>query len=64
MLKYLSLALISLMALGLVGCGSEESTATKSEENSYRNPPKEPPPGAMEGMKKGMENKPADGSGK
>lgn len=35
---------------------SAETTATPKEEEAFRNPPKEPPAEAVEGMKKGMQN--------
>jgi hypothetical protein len=47
--------LIPLVALVASGCFNEAPTATADEEKVFRNPPKEPPPGAMEGMRKGME---------
>jgi hypothetical protein len=58
-MKYIGLLLGTVCACSLMcGCGSADTTATKSEEEAFRNPPKEPPAGAMEGMKKGMESVP------
>lgn len=36
--------------LPLAGCMKEEATATQSEEQAYRNPSKEPPPEASQGI--------------
>ncbi|MBS1709101.1 MAG: hypothetical protein JSS65_10310 [Armatimonadetes bacterium] len=45
-MRKLALALVALAALVATGCGDSQSTATKSEENGYRNPSKYPPPEA------------------
>jgi len=44
------------------GC-NEQPTATAAEEKAFRNPPKEPPAAAMEGMRKGMEEAKKRGGG-
>jgi PBP1b-binding outer membrane lipoprotein LpoB len=46
---------LAALALVLAGCSSGEPEVTKDEEKAYRNPPKEMPAGAREGMMKGME---------
>lgn len=49
------LALIGSFAL-LGGCASGgETTATKEQEEAFRNPSKEPPAGMAEGMEKAAE---------
>lgn len=40
------LVLVPLLSIGLLGCGSSEATATKDEEEHFRNPSKTPPPEA------------------
>jgi hypothetical protein len=40
------LILVPLLSVGLMGCGSSEATATKDEEEHFRNPSKTPPPEA------------------
>lgn len=48
--------LLAVCGFAVVGCvGSAEPEVTKAEENAYRNPPKEMPAAAREGMMKGME---------
>lgn len=47
---------IALLTIVLAGCtGSGEPEVTKADEKAYRNPPKEMPAAAREGMMKGME---------
>jgi hypothetical protein len=53
-MKKITLALLAILALGVVGC-NEETKASKNEEQAFRNPLKEPPAAAAEGMRKGME---------
>jgi hypothetical protein len=48
------LALVGSFAL-LGGCASGETTATKEQEEAFRNPSKEPPAGMAEGMEKAAE---------
>lgn len=48
------LALVGCTAL-LGGCISGDTKATKQEEQAFRNPPKEPPAGMAEGMKRAAE---------
>jgi hypothetical protein len=47
----------------VLGCLNEQPTATAAEEKAFRNPPKEPPTAAMEGMRKGMEEAKKRGGG-
>jgi len=46
---------LAAFAVVLAGCSTPEAEVTKDEEKAYRNPPKEMPAGAREGMMKGME---------
>lgn len=58
MRKQLTLVILALLGASFFvgGCMSAETTATPKEEEAFRNPPKEPPAEAVEGMKKGMQN--------
>ncbi len=49
-----TLLVLALSGLGLAllgGCVSGDTSATKQEEEAFRNPPKEPPAAAVEAMK-------------
>lgn len=48
------LALVGCFAL-MGGCSSGDTTATKEQEEAFRNPSKEPPAGMTEGMEKAAE---------
>jgi len=52
--KYLVCVLLAGMVLA--GCGDGQVQVSKDQENAFRNPPKEPPAGAQQGMSKAMEN--------
>lgn len=55
MKKTLLVLALSCFAFALVGgCGGGETTATKQEEQAFRNPPKEPPAEMAKGMEEAM----------
>jgi len=57
-MRTISLILLSVVAFAALGCGSTQVQTTKQEEDSFRNPRKEMPPEAAEGMRKAMEKVP------
>ena len=48
MKKWIAPFVIALI-LAMAGCQGQEATATKAEEDHFRNPPKTPPPEAKPG---------------
>jgi hypothetical protein len=49
------IALLSLLGSAFIGCTGADTTATKSEEEAFRNPPKEIPPETLKAMQKARE---------
>lgn len=57
-MKYVRFGIVlACFSLILCGCTNANTTATPDEERAFRNPPKSPPPEAMEAMKRGMANR-------
>lgn len=62
-LKMKKVLLLIPLVIVAAGCFNENPTATAAEEKVFRNPPREPPGAAMEGMRKGMEEARKRGGG-